>query len=242
MFWRKMSQPGVENVMPISDMTEGNARRWVPGTRKLTFQGSPRDPSASDRPSPQAQKKADQIFTYDTDTGELEQLTNDPEGYVGGFMWNAPEFDNELLLMTTPSGRQSIKVFRKVAGSDGIPRWKVIKTVTTDPALGLPFFFSPEPMVHNGRSYLVFQLSPDYKFYDKTVPTHIGISGILPRRNDLEVLTAGGPPRLRLDPEYFITAKGPLIYYKRSLPETATSPPINDGVWYVDTKLGPPQP
>ena len=241
MYWRKMSQPDLENVMPISDMTEGNARRWVPGTRKMVFQGSPRATVASDRASPQAQAKADQIFTYDTDTGELEQLTNDPEGYVGAFMWNAPEYDNELLLMTTPSGRQAIKVFRKVAGFDGVLRWKVVKTVTTDPALGLPFFFSPEPMVHNGRSYLVFQLSPDFKFYDKSVPTHIGISGIAPRRDDLKVLTAGGPPRLRLDPEYFITAKGPLIYYKRSIPETATSPAINDGVWYVDAKLGRPR-
>jgi len=183
----------------------------------------------------------DQIFTYDTDTGELEQLTDDPVGFVGAFMWNAPEYDNELVFMTTPSGRQSIKVFRKVKGFDGVLRWTVVKTVSTDPALGLPFFFSPEPMVHNGRSYLVFQLSPDFKFYDKSVPTHIGISGILPRRNDLRVLTEGGPARLRLDPEYFITAKGPYIYYKRSIPETATSPPLNDGVWYVDTKLGPPR-
>jgi hypothetical protein len=72
------------------------------------------------------------------------------------------------------------------------------------------------------------------------VPTHVGISGI-GRRDEVQVLTAGGPPRLRLDPEYFITAKGPLIYYKRSIPETPTSPAINDGVWYVDTKLGPPR-
>ena len=119
-------------------------------------------------------------------------------------------------------------------------RWKVVKTVAAPPASGLPFFWSPEPFVHNGRSYLVTQLSPDFKFYDKTIPTHVGISGIL-RRDEVRVLTAGGPPRLRLDPEYFITAKGPLIYYKRTILETPTSPPLNDGVWYVDTQLGPPR-
>ena len=234
MFWRKMSQPDVENVMPISDMTEGNARRWVPGTRKMVFQGTPRTPGVSDRGSPRlpTQPVPDQIFTIDTDTGELEQLTNDPSGFVGAFMWHAPEYDNELLLMTTPSARKSIKVFRKVQGT-----WKVVKTVSA-PA-DLPFFFSPEPFVHNGHSYLVFQLSPTSKFYDKSMPTHVGISGIQ-RRDEVNVLSAGGPPRLRLDPEYFITAKGPLIYYKRSIPETPTSPPINDGVWYIDTKLGPP--
>ena len=48
-------------------------------------------------------------------------------------------------------------------------------------------------------------------------------------------------PRLRLDPEYFITAQGPFIYYNRLVPETASHPPINDGVWRVDTNLGPPR-
>jgi hypothetical protein len=235
MFWRKMSQPDVENVMPISDMTEGNARRWVPGTRKMVFQGTPRTPGASGRGSTSlpTQPLPDQIFTIDTDTGELEQLTNDPSGFVGAFMWNAPEYDNELLLMTTPSARKSIQVFRKVQGT-----WKVVKTVNAPP--DLPFFFSPEPFVHNRHSYLVFQLSPTSKFYDKSTPTHVGIAGIQ-RKDEVNVLSAGGPPRLRLDPEYFITANGPYIYYKRSIPETATSPPLNDGVWYIDTKLGPPR-
>ena len=169
----------------------------------------------------------------------LEQLTNDPEGYVGVFMWNAPEYDNELVLMTTPNGRESVKVFRNVPSSGGGMRWKVVKTVAAPAGSGLPYFWSPEPFVHNGRSYLVFQLSPTVSFFDKSAPSHIGISGI-GRRDEVQVLTAGGPPRLRLDPEYFITAKGPLIYYKRSLPETPTSPAINDGVWYIDTKLGRP--
>jgi hypothetical protein len=242
MYWRKMSEAAVEHEIPVSDMTDGNSRRWVPGTRKLIFHATPRSSAAGD-PAPDARakkKNPTQIFTYDTDTGELEQLTNDPEGYVGAFMWNAPEYDNELVFMTTPNGRESVKVFRNVPSSGGGMRWKVVKTVEAPAGAGLPYFWSPEPFVHNGRSYLVFQLSPTVSFFDKSSPTHVGISGI-GRRDEVQVLTAGGPPRLRLDPEYFITAKGPLIYYKRSIPETPTSPAINDGVWYVDTKLGPPR-
>lgn len=235
LYWRKMSQAGVEHEIPISDMTDGNARRWVPGTRKLIFHAVPRGSTGGRRGSGESQ-----IFTYDTDTGQLEQLTNDPEGYVGAFMWNAPEYDNELVFMTTPNGRESIKVFRRVQTNAGDWRWKVVKTVAAPAAAGLPYFWSPEPFVHNGRSYLVFQVSPTVAFFDKSVPTHVGISGI-GRRDEVQVLTLGGPPRLRLDPEYFITAKGPLIYYKRSIPETPTSPALNDGVWYVDTKLGPPR-
>lgn len=241
MFWRKMSEAGVEHEIPVADMTDGNSRRWVPGTRKLIFHATPRTSAAADpAPDARAKKNATQIFTYDTDTGALEQLTNDPEGYVGAFMWNAPEYDNELVFMTTPNGRESVKVFRNVPTSGGGTRWKVVKTVEAPAGAGLPYFWSPEPFVHNGHSYLVFQLSPTVSFFDKSSPTHVGISGI-GRRDVVQVLTAGGPPRLRLDPEYFITAKGPLIYYKRSIPETPTSPAINDGVWYVDTALGAPR-
>lgn len=235
LYWRKMSDAAVEHEIPVSDMTDGNARRWVPGTRKLIFHAVPRAGGRVPRGS-----QENQIFTYDTDTGELEQLTNGADGYVGAFMWNAPEYDNELVFMTTPSGRQSVDVFRKVQTAGGGMRWKVVKSVAAPASAGLPYFWSPEPFVHNGHSYLVFQLSPSVAFFDKSVPTHVGISGI-GRRDEVQVLTAGGPPRLRLDPEYFITAKGPLIYYKRSIPETPTSPAINDGVWYIDTKLGPPR-
>jgi hypothetical protein len=47
---------------------------------------------------------------------------------------------------------------------------------------------------------------------------------------------------VRLDPEYFITAQGPMIYYNRLVPATDTYPDgINDGVWRIDTRLGPPR-
>lgn len=233
LYWRRMSKPGTEVAIPISDMTNGNARRWVPGSHKIIFQGQPRGST---------QVLVDQIFTYDTDTGALEQLTTGSGGYVGCFMWKAPEFNNEYVFMTMPKLRQSIQVFRKIAGADGVKRWTVIKTIATGATSALPYFFSPEPFVHNGRSYLMFQLSPSSKFYDKSIPTHIGLSGIDPLKNDLRVLTANGPSRLRLDPEFFITAKGPFIYYNRLVPATTTYPDgKNDGVWYVDTQLGPPK-
>jgi hypothetical protein len=44
---------------------------------------------------------------------------------------------------------------------------------------------------------------------------------------------------VRRDPEYFITAKGPYIYYNRYLPETDSRPAISEGVFRVDTQLGP---
>jgi hypothetical protein len=69
------------------------------------------------------------------------------------------------------------------------------------------------------------------------------MTGIDPLRQDFRMLTNDTVNRrLRLDPEYFITAQGPFIYYLRFRLETPTTPAIGDGVWRVDTKLGPPQP
>ena len=95
--------------------------------------------------------------------------------------------------------------------------------------------------MHNGHSYIAMQLSSSPDPTDLSVATHIAIAGIDPEHLGLRVLTdESSPPRVRLDPEYFITAQGPFIYYPRYLPLTETTPPLGDGVWRVDTGLGPP--
>ncbi|WP_242478034.1 hypothetical protein [Rubrivivax gelatinosus] len=230
LFWRRMSNAGTEVAMPISDLTGGNSRRWVPGTRTIIFQGhNPADPQL-----------VDQVYTYDTDSGAVEQLTFDTVGKYGAFMWKAPEYNNEYLFFTMADFRRKILVYRKIAGTDGVKRWTVIKTIT--PPTQLPYFWSPEVFSHNGRSYIFTVVSPSNKFWDKSYPTHLAISGIDPLKQNFKMLTNDTTkPRVRLDPEYFITAKGPFIYYNRMVPVTDTYPDgVNDGVWYVDTGLGAP--
>jgi len=229
-YWRKFSQPDVENLLPLSQLTDGNSRRWVPDTRKIFFQGHP----------PGDPQLRDQVYIYDTDSGELEQLTFNPLGVVGGMMWRAPEFKNEYVFFTMAKFRQEILVYRKLPGADRVLRWTIVKTIAAPP--GLPFFWSPEVFVHNGRSYIFFQVSVSSRFFDLTIPNQIGMSGVDPLRQDFRLLTNdSATPRVRLDPEYFITAQGPFIYYNRLVPETASHPAINDGVWRVDTQLGPPR-
>jgi hypothetical protein len=230
-YWRKNSQPDVENVLPLSQLTDGNARRWVRGTHKIFFQGHPPDDPSVLR---------DQVYTYDTDSGVLEQLTSNPQGVLGGMMWQAPEFRNEFVFFTMAKFRQQILVYRKVPGADRLMRWTIVKTITAPPTL--PFIWSPEVFVHNGRSYIFFQVSSSSKFFDLSIPNQIAISGADPLRPDFRLVTNdAGTPRVRLDPEYFITAQGPFIYYNRLVPETETHGPINDGVWRVDLGLGPPR-
>jgi hypothetical protein len=229
-YWRKLSQLDVENVLPLSQLTDGNSRRWVPDSRKIFFQGHP----------PGDPQLRDQVYIYDTDSGELEQLTFNPLGVVGGMMWRAPEFKNEYVFFTMAKFRQEILVYRKLPGADRVLRWTIVKTIAAPP--GLPFFWSPEVFVHNGRSYIFFQVSVSSRFFDLTIPNQIGMSGVDPLRQDFRLLTNdSATPRVRLDPEYFITAQGPFIYYNRLVPETASHPAINDGVWRVDTQLGPPR-
>jgi hypothetical protein len=230
LFWRKMSKSSTEVTMPISDLTGGNSRRWVPGTRKIIFQGH----VATDP------RLVDQVFTYDTDSGAIEQLTSDSVGKYGGFMWKAPEYNNEYVFFTMADFRRKILVYRKIAGTDGVKRWTVTKTIT--PPTQLPYFWSPEVFTHNGRSYIFTVVSPSNKFWDKRYPTHLAITGIDPTKQNFKMLTNDTTkPRVRLDPEFFITAKGPFIYYNRMVPVTDEYPDgVNDGVWYVDTGLGAP--
>ena len=120
-------------------------------------------------------------------------------------------------------------MYRSV-GADRIMRWTIVKTIDAPAALN--FFFSPEVLVHNGRSYIFATVSSAAAFYDRTVPNQIAISGVDPLRLDARLVTNDtGTPRLRLDPEYYITAQGPFMYYNRLVPETATHPAVNDGVW-----------
>ncbi|HSW05268.1 hypothetical protein [Aquabacterium sp.] len=231
LFWRSLSQPDVENILPISELTSGNSRRWVPGTRKIIFQGHPPNSPAL---------LIDQVYLYDTNSGELEQLTFDADGKLGAFMWRAPEFNNDYVFITMARLRKQLQVYRKVPGADGQLRWTVIKAVNTPSAL--PYIWSPEAFTHNGRSFVFMQLSASSKFWDRSVPNQLAITGIDPLRQDFRMLTNDrSKPRLRLDPEFFITAKGPYIYYNRVVPETSAHPAVNDGVWRVDTKLGAPK-
>ena len=161
-----------------------------------------------------------------------------PKGVVGGMMWRAPEFKNEFAFFTMAKFRQQILVYRKIPGADKVLRWTIVKTIDAPgrPALLLLArgLHPQRPLVH------LRQVSSSSEFFDRTDPEPAGDQR---RRSAAPGRAAAdqrpGTPRLRLDPEYFITAQGPFIYYNRLVPETDANPPLNDGVWRVDTGLGP---
>ena len=231
LYWRRLAAPTVETPIPISDLTGGNSRRWVLGTRQIVFQGHREsDP-----------RLLDQVWLVDTDTGVREELTKDSVTKAGAFMWRAPEYNNEYVFFTMANFRKEIWVYRNLKGPKNTRLWTIVKKIKAPPIA--PFFWSPEVFTHNGRSYIFTQISPDANFFNRRSQTHIAITSIDPLRNDFRMLTNDFQrPRVRLDPEFFITAKGPFIYYNRIVPATDEYPDgINDGVWRVDTGLGPPK-
>ena len=231
-YWRTVNRPNSEELIPLSDQTGGGSRRWVPGTRKIIY-------TDWAEPNEGAIYPLTQVFLYNTDSGELEQLTFDQGLKFGAFMWRAPEFDNEFIFFTV-TGRTNLCVYRKLENEEGVLTWQEIKRIPTPTSI--PYIWSPEPFVHNGRSWIFYTLSSSNWANDLTIPTHLAMTCIDPALESFRMLTNDPTKyRIRQDPEHFITANGPYIYYNRYIPKTETYPVISEGVWYVDTRLGPTQ-
>ena len=110
MYWRKLSDINIEHELPISDLTDGNSRRWAAGTHKIILQGHlPNDPLAL----------RGQIFTYHIDTDTREQLTDNPKGVLGGMTWQAPRVQKkEYVSFTMEKEHRKVLVYRKIPGAD----------------------------------------------------------------------------------------------------------------------------
>jgi len=228
-YWRTAEDASVEARVPVSG-PNGGGRRWVPDTRQVILTGNGRPGSAG--------AGFRQVFLYDTETKALQQLTNEAANTVGGMMWRAPEYNNEYVFFAVRAGKE-LRVYRKMTTRGGGSRWMVVSTFTT-PA-DYPYIRSPEYFVHNGKSYIFFELDQTNVAGDASHPNILGMVGILPENSALTALTADGTePRGRKDPEYFITANGPYIYYNRYKLTTVANEGAHEGVYRVDTQLGPP--
>ncbi|AEJ01721.1 hypothetical protein Nit79A3_1923 [Nitrosomonas sp. Is79A3] len=227
-YWRELYAPASEELVPNTQGSVGS-RRWVEGMRAVVFSSTfTNDNGVAET----------QCFLYDVDTKVLEQLTFD-DGEKGAiFMWKAPEFDNEYVFFSMVN-RNEIRVYRKIAETAGAdPRWTAISSIVAPRAI--PNIWSPEFFTHNDKSYIFFTLSPSPVILDMRIPTYLALTdlsstGFRMLHNTKSLI------RVRSDPELFVTSNGPYIYYNSYIPQTDTSPAIQDGVWRVDPGLGPTQ-
>ena len=234
MYWRVVAQDTTQFKIDLGSDQPGVTRRWVPNTQKiiLTY------PAETAAPAPVVNRVFRQVFLYSPSDESVEQLTFDEENKYWAFMWQAPEYNNEYLFFVMVGGKE-LHIYRKLLQDDGVRAWTVINKIVM-PA-ETPYIVSPEPFVHNGKSWIFFTLSAIAGGHNISAASQIAMTGIVPGASTIRLLTSDSQQaRARRDPEYFITANGPYLYYNRYVPRVGAQA-VSEGVFRVDTGLGPLQ-
>jgi hypothetical protein len=173
-----------------------------------------------------------QVHYYDEDTDTATQLTFDDGAKTASWMWRAPEFGNEFVLVTM--AHEAIRVYRQLPVGDGTQKWTQINLIQPPQDDKI---FSLEPFVYAGQSYLFMAMSvPPNSF-----SSELWIAGVDAANPVFKRISPETPLRARGDPEVFITTQGPRIYYKRSPvdPSPCYKVQCSEGVWMADPGLSP---
>lgn len=222
-WWRLGDFESAEVQLPQGDSNRGLGLRWVAGTSGILVSGSP-------------DGAVKQIFLHDTATGETEQITSGPGNKRAQFMFFPPEFGGEAIFFAVVDDIR-FDFYRRLSAPGGGLRWTKYHSITLPP--DQPYIAgSPEAFVHNGRSWIVLTMADNSK---PAALSNIALASIDPTRPELRRLTdSSSPPRWRSDPEYFINDSGVYVYFTRARLSRLLA--INEGIWRVDTGLGPARP
>ncbi len=212
--------------------------RFIPCTRQMVFIGvAPPDASGN---------SYQQVFWYDSDSQMVQQLTFDATGKTEAFMFQAPEFNHAYTLVTVSNNLQ-IQIYEQTgAGANGAPTVQLVNQIPSiDPSE--PYISGIEPFIHctpNCATYVVMKLQSTLatQVNNGYVPNGIAVANIDPANPMFKLLVPKGPtPSIqRMDLEYYITAKGPLLYYDRNIIAIGSQPMQPQGRFYVDMRLNPP--
>jgi hypothetical protein len=224
-------------LTPFGAYANGLGERWVPCTHQMLFQGSA--PPNSEGAIYQ------QVFWYDTDTQLVQQETFDSYGKHTAFMFEAPDFNHNYIFFTI-SGSLEIDVYEQTGVfKNGAPKFALVNQIRS-PDSTEPYINSPEPFINctpTCTTYIFMTLSStNNSQLGHTIPNGVAVAALNPATPLFKILVPASslPAAQRLDPEYFITANGPYLYYQLGLVETATKPFHNLGEYYSDMQLGAP--
>ncbi len=222
---------------PFGAMANGIGQRFVPCTHQLLFQGNA-------PPGPQGHV-FQQVFWYDMDSRVVQQLTTDATTKYGGFMFVAPDIDH-LYVLVTVANHLTINVYEQ-SGTlpNGAPSFALVKQISS-PDPDTPYINTSEPFINctpqcTTYAYMTVAKTPNAQ-NGVTTPIGLAVAALSPANPTLKLLARAGysPPVQRLDPEYFITANGPYLYYNRIQVESGSTRYKNLGLWYIDMQLGAP--
>jgi hypothetical protein len=222
-YWRNLDEPSSERRVaqyPQSQLQYYYAMRFVQGERAATF------PAVVDGVS--------QVFYHDLDTGVETQLTFDggqKDLQSMAWIWPAPEFGGARVMMTVADDVE-LRIYREAEGEAG---WELVRSIRAprDGSVN-----SPEYFTYNGASYVFFVAS----VAPATFPSDVFLANIDPADPLLVQLTPDVPNRMRTDPEVFIAADGPYIYFNRQTIDAAGNQyclSCNEGIFRAYTGLAP---
>ncbi len=212
--------------------------RWVPCTHWMTFQGNVTIGANT----------LQQVFWYDVDSQTVQQLTFDPTTKQRAVMFKAPEFLGTPYpyAMVMLAADTQIQVYQQTGvGDNGAPVFALYNTIySSDPVQ--PYMFDPKMFIHCNpacHTYVVVGMTQTVNAqFVETKPTGLALMNIDRDNPMFKVLVPAAtlPLQQRLDPEYFITANGPYVYYADLLVHTTTQPYQIQGFYFIDMGLGPP--
>jgi hypothetical protein len=158
-----------------------------------------------------------QVYVWDYDVRELRQITFDSGSkFQSPELWFAPDLGGDMVFATNVVHETFgvARIYRRLDPLDNFNWALEVEIESPDPTK--PFIGSPRPFVFEGKSYIVFMTEAAPGF---TGEADIWIADLNP-----DPLTrfyrkvSNDEPRVRFDPETFVTNNGPIIYYSRSQP------------------------
>jgi hypothetical protein len=224
-YWRELDNAGTEQVLPMARSVR--SVRFVQGRRAVVF-SEPVD-------------GVSQVFSYELDSGFLEQLTFDAGNkdiQTVPWIWQAPDYAGAHVLMTVVEVSE-LRFYRYSDGSfDGVVGWVPIHSVSVPAGSKIA---SPEPFVHNGQSYVTMAVATA----SNTFPSSVWLANVNPASPLLRKVSNDTLLRARVDPEVFITSSDAFVYYNRYNPTVNPGSPYcktcSEGVFRARMGLGPPQ-
>jgi hypothetical protein len=110
-YWRPLADGSEEHPITVPGYSAG-ARRWVPGTHQIIITGN--DAAGFSQ------------VLYDTDTGSVQQLTQEKGSVSGAMMWRAPEYDNAYIFFAVVNAK-TLVVYRQLPDAHGLLNWQAIQ-------------------------------------------------------------------------------------------------------------------
>ncbi len=193
LLWLDSDAPAQEHdFATLALRTDGDAR-WVPG-------------SATFVTTAYGEYRAE-LFLVDTDTGDVQQISNDGRPRTTPYAWRAPEVAGDFLVLAVVDDTQ-LEVWAADDGSG----WHTLFTVQS-PSLEHPFLGSPEPFVAAGRSFVSLSLRSTLDQVPGVTDAQIWLLGIDAATGFAQRCDDGAALATRIDPETLPGSEQVFVYY-----------------------------